>query len=581
MRNMVLNGDCLIELKKIPSNTVDLVVTCYSEDTEVLTDKGWKFFKDLNREDLIATLNPKTEYLEYQKPIEYQKSFYEGEMFLIEHKNINLLITPNHNLYYRSQWNAKKNNYKLSPVKNLNLSASTLIFFKNQVKWEGKSEKYFILPEVKLSHRFKYKNIKTKIPIEDWLHFLGWFIAEGSLGKISKIVITQKKYKEEIEELLKRLPFSYRKYERRNGTCDFKITSKQLYNYLLKNIGKKQEERKIPTEFLRLKKKYLSTLFEALMKGDGDNFKRGRYWTTSPYLANQIQEIILKLEYNSNLKIRKREKRKKFYQISIQKNKECEIKLNKHIRKIFYRGFVYCVSVPNKTLVVRRQGKISICGNSPPYNIGIDYDSWNDNLDWKDYYNWCRKWLKETYRVLKEDGRFCLNHYLSLGKSFKREAPLMNLNYISCFEIGYKHHSVAIWKDITLARKTAWGSWLSASSPYLNSPFEGILILYKKYWKKQKEGISTINKQDFIDACRGIWNLGTDGKRLTKATFPEKLPEYCINLLSYKGDLILDPFAGSGTTLVVAKRLKRNYIGIEISKSYCDIIKKRLGQEYL
>ena len=242
---------------------------------------------------------------------------------------------------------------------------------------------------------------------------------------------------------------------------------------------------------------------------------------------------------------------------------------------------------------------IDLVVTSPPYNIGIRYETWNDRMPWDEYYNWCRKWLYEIYRVLKDDGRFCLNHYLSFGsgkRGFKigtkkgnnqtdddedtRQTPLMDLNYIAVNEIGFRHHSIAIWQDITLARETAWGSWLSASSPYINSPFEGILILYKKYWKKQNAGVSTIDKKDFVKLTRGIWDIGT-ATGDTPAVFPEKLPYYCINLLSYEGDIVLDPFVGSGTTAVVAKRLGRHFIGIEIDPKYAEIARRRVSFEML
>ena len=218
---------------------------------------------------------------------------------------------------------------------------------------------------------------------------------------------------------------------------------------------------------------------------------------------------------------------------------------------------------------------IDLIVTSPPYNIGIDYDVYDDNKEWDEYYNWCKNWLGECYRVLKEDGRFCLNHYISFGNSKFRTAPLMELNTIS-LSLGFKHNSIAIWMDRTLVKRTAWGSWLSASAPYINSPFEGILILYKNVWKKQNKGISTIKKQEFIDLTRGIWNIPTDTKQITKAVFPIKLPYFCINLLTYKNDIVLDPFMGSGTTALACRKTDRQFIGFEISKKYCDIAKLKI-----
>ena len=218
---------------------------------------------------------------------------------------------------------------------------------------------------------------------------------------------------------------------------------------------------------------------------------------------------------------------------------------------------------------------IDLVVTSPPYNCGIKYDIYNDAIDWVEYYNWCKEWLKEIYRIMKDDAKFCLIHYLSLGKSNNRQAPLMKLNTIA-ESVGFKHHALAIWWDITLTKKTAWGSWLSASAPYINSPFEGILILYKKYWKKIQKGITNIEKDEFIEACSGVWKIQPERNRLHPAPFPEKLASRCIKLLSYEGDMILDPFLGSGTVAVVSKKLNRKCIGIELSEQYCNISKNRL-----
>ena len=218
---------------------------------------------------------------------------------------------------------------------------------------------------------------------------------------------------------------------------------------------------------------------------------------------------------------------------------------------------------------------IDLVVTSPPYNCGIKYDVYNDEIEWKKYHNWCKEWLKEIYRIMKDDARFCLIHYLSLGKSNKRHAPLMRLNTIA-EDIGFKHHGLAVWWDITLSKFTAWGSWLSASAPYINSPFEGILILYKEKWKKNKEGKTQIEKEEFIESCSGIWKISPEKNREHPAPFPKKLASRCIKLLSYEEDLILDPFIGSGTTAVACKELNRKCIGIEISEQYCEITKKRL-----
>ena len=231
-----------------------------------------------------------------------------------------------------------------------------------------------------------------------------------------------------------------------------------------------------------------------------------------------------------------------------------------------------------KTLPDFPENSVDLIVTSPPYNINIQYDKYNDKIDWVEYYKWTEKWLRECYRVLKNDGRICINHYLSFGYSNYRTAPLMEINTIA-LNIGYKHHSVVVWFDRTLSKKTAWGSWKSASSPYINSPNEGILILYKNQWKKEKKGKSTINSLEFVDLCRGIWKIPTEPNQTTKANFPIALPYKCIRLLSYEGDIVLDPFSCGGTTCLSALKNNRQYIGIELSDNYCKKSIERLETE--
>lgn len=221
--------------------------------------------------------------------------------------------------------------------------------------------------------------------------------------------------------------------------------------------------------------------------------------------------------------------------------------------------------------------KFHLCFTSPPYNVGIDYGELvDDKREWREYYDWCSRWFTEVYRVLRPDGRFGLVHYLSLGDANHREPPLLHLQ--SELEgAGFKHHGLAIWNDTTLSKRTAWGSYCSPSAPYINSPFEGILISYKSQWRKRDRGPGDIDKRTFAMATSGIWNAATVNRRVGHpAPFSEGLASIAIRLLTYPGDLVLDPFVGSGSTLVAAKRNRRNSIGIEINPEYVRMANERL-----
>lgn len=225
---------------------------------------------------------------------------------------------------------------------------------------------------------------------------------------------------------------------------------------------------------------------------------------------------------------------------------------------------------------------IDLVVTSPPYNLGMDYTTGKemDTLPWDIYYAWSKGWMMEVFRVMKPNRRFCLDHYLSCGEGAKaesrgRQAPLMVLNSIA-MEIGFKHHGVAVWDEATISKRTAWGSWLSASAPYINSPYEGILILYKGEWKREDQGKSTISREDFMEATSGSWKMQPVKDRSHPAPFPVKLPKMCIDLLSYEGDLVLDPFMGSGTTGVACKLTNRNCIGFDNIEFYCQMARDRI-----
>jgi site-specific DNA-methyltransferase (adenine-specific) len=222
---------------------------------------------------------------------------------------------------------------------------------------------------------------------------------------------------------------------------------------------------------------------------------------------------------------------------------------------------------------------VDLIVTSPPYNVGIDYDTWKDEMPWSDYLEWCSEWLTECFRVLKDDGRICINHYIAFASPFESDCkfPLMDFRTVMT-EIGFTVHKLAIWEDRTMSKNTAWGSWMSASAPNIMTPYEGILIAYKKQWRKINKGESTITRDKFIEGVSGIWKLGTT-KSITKANFPESLPDMCINLLSYKGDVILDPFMGSGTTGASAVKNGREFIGFELSPNYCSIANERIEIE--
>lgn len=222
---------------------------------------------------------------------------------------------------------------------------------------------------------------------------------------------------------------------------------------------------------------------------------------------------------------------------------------------------------------------IDLVVTSPPYNVDIAYNSHDDKLSYQEYLVFSRSWLERCFEWLKPDGRFCLNIPLDKNKGGQQSVGA-DLTTI-CKEIGFHYHSTIIWNEGNISRRTAWGSWLSASAPYVIAPVELIVVLYKEEWKKRDSGQSEISREEFMDWTNGLWTFSGESKKKIghPAPFPIELPKRCIKLFSYIGDTILDPFLGSGTSLLACNLLQRKGIGIEIDENYIEIAKNRLLKE--
>lgn len=222
------------------------------------------------------------------------------------------------------------------------------------------------------------------------------------------------------------------------------------------------------------------------------------------------------------------------------------------------------------------ENSVDLIVTSPPYNCGMNYGIHNDSMPWDDYLSWCQKWIDQCYRVCKKDGRIAINVLIEMGveDNSVRVSPLVD--YVTMIKkSGFKIMGLPAWTDNHRVKNSAWGSWLSASSPYIYNPYEIVILSYKESKKKQGE-TSTISKEDFIEGTSGVWGFHPETRGLTKCCFPVELPELVINLLSFENDLVLDPFSGSGSTGIACIKTNRRYVGIEKNPNYCDISKWRV-----
>ncbi len=221
---------------------------------------------------------------------------------------------------------------------------------------------------------------------------------------------------------------------------------------------------------------------------------------------------------------------------------------------------------------------VDLIVTSPPYNVDIQYGQYKDGSSYESYLQFSKDWFTQALRVLKDDGRMCLNIPLDKNKGGQKSVTADLTGIVK--KVGFQYHSTIIWNEGNISRRTAWGSWLSARAPYVIAPVEVIVILYKKDWRKYNYGKNDISKQEFMDWTNGLWTFQGESKKKVghPAPFPIELPRRCIKLFSYVGDTILDPFLGSGTTLIAAYQNKRKGIGVEIDRNYFDLSVKRITE---
>jgi site-specific DNA-methyltransferase (adenine-specific) len=214
---------------------------------------------------------------------------------------------------------------------------------------------------------------------------------------------------------------------------------------------------------------------------------------------------------------------------------------------------------------------------SPPYNVGKEYD---ENLSLKEYRELLKGVFKETYRVLVPGGRACIN-VANLGR--KPYLPLHSYIIEDMHNIGFLMRGEIIWdKGSSASPSTAWGSYLKADNPVLRDVHEYILIFCKDTFTRPNphNRKSTISKEEFLEFTKSVWKFPAE--KATKvghpAPFPVELPYRLIQFYTFEGEVVLDPFAGSGSTCIAALKTNRKYVAYDIDKEYCDLAERRIKQ---
>lgn len=213
---------------------------------------------------------------------------------------------------------------------------------------------------------------------------------------------------------------------------------------------------------------------------------------------------------------------------------------------------------------------------SPPYNVSKEYDA---DLTLREYLQLLRRVFAETYRVLVHGGRACVN-VANLGR--KPYIPLSDYVSQLMLEIGFRMRGEIIWdKGAGAGVSMAWGSWQSAANPVLRDTHEYILVFSKGSFSREKpaDKQDTITREQFMEWTKSVWTMNPESAKKVghPAPFPVELPYRLIQLYTYTGDIVLDPFMGSGSTAIAALKANRKYVGYEIDPLYKQLAEERIA----
>ena len=350
---------------------------CYSDDTEILTESGWKPHATLSKADMVATLNPSTDRLEYHNPTRLYAYPYRGKMFHQSGRFIDLCVTPNHRM-----WAAQLNSKSYGFIEAQHVSRH--VKYKRNAEWVGSDIDTFILPAVQFTQRCKtgtgvYETVVVReipekpIAMDAWLRFLGVYIAEGSCGRYGKkrqaaVCITQNEGKkfETIKAWADDCGFTYCvKTDKRSAKRTIEITDLRLQSYL-SQLGK-SHDKFIPQEFKRLSPRQLKILWQAMMLGDGNG---DTYFTISKRLADDMSEVVFKMGCAATVYSQTQDTGfgvRTIWKVSANTRAIDGARVNEHKDNrewLDYDGNVYCLEVPNHIVYVRRNGKACWSGNS-------------------------------------------------------------------------------------------------------------------------------------------------------------------------------------------------------------------------
>lgn len=376
--NMTKVGRSFRQPQILTGDTRDMNRSCYSDDTETLTENGWKLIDEIAADEKVAAYDPEKHRVEFVIPAERHVHEVENELlYHFENAHTDILVTAEHKMLMRPFYERTESEREWRGVeaKDLNNTRFRFRVAPDVGSWRAPGLAPFMtVPRLESCTNLRKDGHQHEpIQIEDFLEFLGYWISEGSLLQTQDpmspywVTLSQKKPKvrEKIQALLDRLPWRYSVYEAKDGTTRWKISNKCLRDYLLQNCGGKSGDKRIPAAIMQSSEAHLRVIYQALMDGDGtadsrENRTARIYYTKSTVLADQVQEVTFLLGYRTRIV-----PGAGVWRVEHSEHSETCMTRERHLTLVPYTGRVYCFSVPSHGyFVTRRNGKVAIQGNT-------------------------------------------------------------------------------------------------------------------------------------------------------------------------------------------------------------------------
>ncbi len=354
--------------------------TCFDSETEILTNKGWKLFADLDQTEEVLTLNPQTQYVEFQKPMAYQAYRYVGSLKCIEGRDVSFAVTSEHRQFGHFTGETEDGFVQTDEI------GQRLFRVKAAGRgWEGCYPDAIVMDgvdtEQRIANQFgsygsvaiaaRPRVISDRRQIGALALLLTYYATEGSLKRIRNSgqgIVIYGNHEEAVRGLCRQLDYPVSTYvDPRNHVVRMGVGGgATLRAYCEAQCGSGSQNKRLPQWALNLPQEMLAKIWDTLVVTDGHRYERSNrevLITTSPVLADQAQEILCKLGFGSSILHESDGVNYPVYRVSKKLGREIVLNKNAHIDERHYEGNVYCVTTVNGIIYVRRHGKPHFSGN--------------------------------------------------------------------------------------------------------------------------------------------------------------------------------------------------------------------------